>query len=43
MFFLVSHYPDFLITSRIRAFENYVQPIVLFGLSSDHAEPTQIT
>ncbi len=32
MFLLVSHYPDFLITSCIHAFENYVQSIVLYGL-----------
>ncbi len=32
MFLLVSHYPDFLITSSIHAFENYVQSIVLYGL-----------
>ncbi len=33
MFSLVSHYPDFLITSCIYAFENYVQSITLYGLS----------
>ncbi len=33
MFLLVSHYTDFLITSCIHAFENYVQSIVLYGLS----------
>ncbi len=34
MFLLVSHYPVFLITSCTHAFENYVQSIVLYGLSS---------
>ncbi len=33
MFLLVSHYPDFHTTSCIHAFENYVQSIVLYGLS----------
>ncbi len=33
IFWLVSHYPDFLITSCIHAFENYVQSIVLYGLN----------
>ncbi len=28
MFLLVSHYPDFLFTSRIHALKNYVQSIV---------------
>ncbi len=32
MLLLVSHYSDFLITSCIHAFENYVQSIVLYGL-----------
>ncbi len=32
MFLLVSHYPDFLITSCICAFENHVQPITLYIL-----------
>ncbi len=32
MFLLVSHYPDFLITSHIHASKNYVQSIVLYGL-----------
>ncbi len=36
MFLLVSHYPDFLIRSRIHAFENYVQSIVLYSLSWRH-------
>ncbi len=34
MFLLVSHYPDFLITCCIHAFENHVQHIVLYGLSN---------
>ncbi len=33
MFLLVSHYPDFLITSCIHAFENYAWSIVLQSLS----------
>ncbi len=32
MFLLVSRYPDFLITSCIHAFGNYVQSVVLYGL-----------
>ncbi len=32
MFLLISHYPDFLITSCIHVFENYVQSIVFYGL-----------
>ncbi len=36
MFFLVSHHPDFLITSCIHAFENYVQSIVLYSLLVYH-------
>ncbi len=34
MFLLVSHYPDFLITSCIHDFENYVQSIVFYGVRS---------
>ncbi len=34
-FLLVSHYPDFLITSYIHVFEKYVQSIVLYGLSME--------
>ncbi len=37
MFLLVSYYPYFLITSCIYAFENYVQSIVLYGLSMRNA------
>ncbi len=33
MFSLVSHYPDFLVTSCVHVFENYIQSVVLFGLS----------
>ncbi len=33
MFLLVSHYPDFLITYCIHAFDDYVQSMVLYGLS----------
>ncbi len=36
MFLLVSRYPDFLITSCIHAFENYVQSIILYGISYRH-------
>ncbi len=34
MLLLVPHYPDFLITSCIHAFENYVQSTVLYVLRS---------
>ncbi len=34
MFLLVSHYPDFFITSCVHAFENYVQSILLYGRRS---------
>ncbi len=36
MFLLVSHYPDFLITYCIHAFENYIQSIVLYGPRCEH-------
>ncbi len=36
MFLLVTHYPDFLITSCIHAFENYVQPSIPLSRFSYH-------
>ncbi len=38
MFLLIFHYPHFLITSCIHAFENYVQSVVLYGLSEQHVD-----